>query len=465
MHADPFTSRFIPRRYNEMQRLMSYPATPFHPSLIFPTHIPMAPTLIFPQSFQDVSDAVLLAQAQKKELAVTSGAYHNTSGSSYTKDGILVDLSKLNAVKIDNVNRIAYVQGGVRCKQVEEEAIRFGLAMPAGTVSDIGIAGLTVGGGQGWLSGQHGLVVDNLLSATVVVANGNILKASATENSDLFWGIRGGGSNFGIVVEFAFQLHQQRAEVFTTSLIFSHDRLPLVVQQINRWTAKQTATEAGSLVFFNDAATGQTMIEWFGFKNGDEQEGKKAFKGFVELAPLRSTSEMVPYEKLNTMMNKYIVPGVNNRLNWGTFLERLDLKPFKKAMEAFNNLDVAAKKSIVTFEFYHHDKVSSVAVQDMAFAHRAPVYNALVSVQWDNAAATFDASEAVRSIADKITAATGNTDIGYTNYADNVAAVKSKSDVYAKQAFGINYERMREVKRVYDPTGVFNRWFAVTPAE
>ncbi|KAG8868536.1 hypothetical protein FRB97_002227 [Tulasnella sp. 331] len=251
----------------------------------------MAPTLILPQTFQAVSDAVLLAQAQKKELAVTSGAYHNTSGSSYTKEGILVDLSKLNTVKVDAVKRVAYVQGGARFRQVEEAAIKFGLAMPAGTVSDVGVAGLTVGGGIGWLSGQHGLVIDNLISATVVIANGDILNASAAENSDLFWGIRGGGSNFGIVVEFVFQLHEQREEVYSTSdpitrilaLIFAGDRLPLVVQQINRWTGKQTPTEAGSLIFFNDPATGQTMIEWFGVKNGSEEEGKAAFEGFSEL--------------------------------------------------------------------------------------------------------------------------------------------------------------------------------------
>ncbi|KAG8862386.1 hypothetical protein FRB96_001454 [Tulasnella sp. 330] len=243
----------------------------------------MAPTLILPQTFQAVSDAVLLAQAQKKELAVTSGAYHNTSGSSYTKEGILVDLSKLNTVKVDAVKRVAYVQGGARFRQVEEAAIKFGLAMPAGTVSDVGVAGLTVGGGIGWLSGQHGLVIDNLISATVVIANGDILNASAAENSDLFWGIRGGGSNFGIVVEFVFQLHEQREEVYSTSLIFASDRLPLVVQQINRWTGKQTPTEAGSLIFFNDPATGQTMIEWFGVKNGSEEEGKAAFEGFSEL--------------------------------------------------------------------------------------------------------------------------------------------------------------------------------------
>ncbi|KAG8897040.1 hypothetical protein FRC00_004899 [Tulasnella sp. 408] len=423
----------------------------------------MSPSVMFPSTFEDVAAAVRQAKSQGLDLTVRCGGYSTAINPS----GLVVDLSRnLSSVTIDAENQLAYVQGGCRFSQVEREAIKFGFAVPAGTVSDVGVGGLTTGGGYGWLSGEHGLTLDSLVSATVVLANGDIVEASATEHPDLFWGIRGGGSNFGIVVEFVFKLHSQRSDVYTTTLTYAPSLLPIVIQQINRWTRKQAPNEAGRLIFSTDSQ-GKPAVVFIGFKNSDATEGEAAFKGFAELGPLENASGMIPYEKLNTMLDSYNVPG--HRLHWGLHLERLDLKPFKKALEGFTNLlseHPEAASSFVSFEFYHYDKIASVPTEATAFAHRAPVYNALVTTQWEKAAFTAVAQAATRELADTIAKAASTdlaTNIGYTNYADGVAG-QNKTDTYSKLAFGANYERMQEVKKMYDPESVFSKWFAIQPA-
>ncbi|KAG8944176.1 hypothetical protein FRC04_002132 [Tulasnella sp. 424] len=423
----------------------------------------MSPSVTLPSTFDDVAAAVRRARSQGLDLTVRCGGYCTAIDAS----GLVIDLSRnLNSVTIDAENKLAYVQGGCRFSQVEREATKFGLAVPAGTVSDIGVGGLTTGGGYGWLSGEHGLTLDSLVSATVVLANGDIVQANATEHSDLFWGIRGGGSNFGIVVEFVFKLHPQRSEVYTTTLTYAPSLLPIVIQQINRWTRKQTPNEAGRLIFSTDSQ-GKPAVVFIGFKNSDAEEGEAAFKGFVELGPLENVSGMSPYEKLNTMLDSYNVPG--HRLHWTLHLERLDLKPFKKALEAYTNLlteHPEAASSYVSFEFHHTDKIASVPTEATAFAHRAPVCNALVTTQWEKAAFTAVAQAATRELADTIAKAASTdlaTNIGYPNYADGVAG-KNKTDTYSRLAFGANYERLQEVKKMYDPEGVFSKWFAIQPA-
>ncbi|KAG8897041.1 hypothetical protein FRC00_004900 [Tulasnella sp. 408] len=423
----------------------------------------MSPSVMFPSTFEDVAAAVRQAKSQGLDLSVRSGWHHTASITS----SLVIDLSRhLNSITIDAENQLAYIQGGCRFSQIEREAIKYGLAVPAGACADVGVGGLTTGGGYGWLSGEHGLTLDNLVSATVVLANGDIVQASATQHPDLFWGIRGGGSNFGIVVEFVFKLHSQRSDVYTTTLTYAPSLLPIVIQQINRWTRKQTPNEAGRLIFSTDSQ-GKPAVVFIGFKNSGAKEGEAAFKGFVELGPLENVSGMIPYEKLNTMLDSYHVPG--HRLHWGLHLERLDLKPFKKALEGFTNLlsehpEVAS--SFVSFEFYHYDKIASVPTEATAFAHRAPVYNALVTTQWEKAAFTAVAQAATRELADTIARAASTdlaTNIGYPNYADGVAG-QNKTDTYSKLAFGANYERMQEVKKMYDPESVFSKWFAIQPA-
>jgi FAD/FMN-containing dehydrogenase len=135
------------------------------------------------------------------------GGGHSFPGHSVCDGGIVIDLSSMKGIRVDPGERTARAEPGVKWIELDHETQAFGLATSGGTVSDTGIAGLTLGGGLGWLSSKHGLTVDNLLSADVVLADGRFLKANATENSDLFWALRGGGGNFGVVTSFEYQLH------------------------------------------------------------------------------------------------------------------------------------------------------------------------------------------------------------------------------------------------------------------
>ncbi len=154
----------------------------------------------------DVISAVNFARDNRLQIAVRGGG-HSFPGHSVCDGGIVIDLSSMKGIRVDPGERSARAEPGVKWIELDHETQAFGLATSGGTVSDTGIAGLTLGGGLGWLSSKHGLTVDNLLSADVVLADGRFLKANATKNSDLFWALRGGGGNFGVVTSFEYQLH------------------------------------------------------------------------------------------------------------------------------------------------------------------------------------------------------------------------------------------------------------------
>lgn len=168
-------------------------------------------------------------------LAVKGGG-HNPSGSSSVEDGVSIDLNRhFDTARVDPENRLAYVGGGALWKTVDYAAIEHGLATPGGTVNHTGVGGLTLGGGFGFLSGRHGLVIDNLVQATVVLADGTIVTTSETSHPDLFWATRGGGGNFGIVTEFVLKLHPQRKTIFSGMIIFPPPLLDQVVAVVDKW--------------------------------------------------------------------------------------------------------------------------------------------------------------------------------------------------------------------------------------
>jgi FAD/FMN-containing dehydrogenase len=185
----------------------------------------------------DVMRAVAFARERGLLLSVRGGG-HNIAGSALCDDGVVIDLSLMRSVRVDPTRSRAWVEAGATLADFDHEAQVFGLATPLGINSTTGVAGLTLGGGFGWLSRKHGMTCDNLLSADVVLANGTLVRASAEENPDLFWALRGGSGNFGIVTGFEFQLHPLGPQVYSGLVVYPLDQAREVLTAYREWLPK-----------------------------------------------------------------------------------------------------------------------------------------------------------------------------------------------------------------------------------
>jgi len=365
----------------------------------------------------------------------------------------------MDGVRIDAEKKLAYVQGGALWGSIDEASMKHGLVALGGVVSHTGVGGLTTGGGYGWLSGQHGLVIDSLASATVVVASGEILTANDTENTDLFWGIRGGGSNFGPVTEFVYKLHEQRQEIYVAELIFSSDKIPQILDKVGDWVKTQTPKEAIHLVF-TVGPGGHPCVVLMGMYNGTLEEGEEHFKCFVALGPLLNNSRNMPYPDINNAQNHAAVHG-QNRLFRGAFVPEFDkeliarIEPARQKMVADHPSTV---KSAIILEFYHPEKVASVPIDATAYAGRHGNRNLCLVLNWSDDNLTPQVRQISKDVVSSITV----KDTGaYGNLSDaDVGSGMEKS----AELFGTNYPRLASIKRKYDPDSVFNKWFAITPA-
>ncbi|KAG8737829.1 hypothetical protein FRC10_007756 [Ceratobasidium sp. 414] len=391
-----------------------------------------AAAVAYPANVDDVVE--LLAFVQGRGLYVNQsyldvavkGGGHSASGASSTDGGLVIDLQPhMHDVKVDAENRLAYVGGGALWKHVDQAAIEHGLAPVAGVVSHTGVGYL--GGGRGWLTGQHGLVIDNLLQATVVTAAGVVLVVSAAENPDLYWAIRGGGGNFGVVTQFVFRLHPQRPTVFHHFFVFAPRMLPRLVDEINSWMKHRNDTENGSLIFaLCPERTPVVVLQMI--YNGDSQEGREKYQRFVELGPMMHRPETI--------------------LLFDSWLDFVSTNP-------------AASKSTVLIELYHPDKPASIPHTDTAFAFRQPNYAVLLTMHWVDPSFSSQASAASIQIDDAFEKARAlafspakNVGGAYLNYLDEESRVGVSK---TQSKFGPNYARLVEVKLKYDPEGLFGK--------
>ncbi|KDQ19114.1 hypothetical protein BOTBODRAFT_127006 [Botryobasidium botryosum FD-172 SS1] len=413
--------------------------------------------VVFPTDAQDVSRAILFARSQNLEIAIRGGG-HSTSGASSTEGGLVIDMSKhMNKVRIDPEYKRAYVQGGAIFETLDRESIKHGLAGTAGTVNHTGFGGLTTGGGYGWLSGLHGLAVDNLVAATVVTANGDILKASDSENPDLFWGIRGGGVNFGPVTEFVFKLYDQRPDVFISTLVYPESLLPKVLDSVNDWLKVRHPRESAFLVYGLGPNAEPCVIFLFVF-NGPEDEGREAIKNLVALGPIVNDGASVPYVEMNAMQNPRAYHGTN-RLLKGILVPNLEPALMTRAWHGWKKIiaeNPSASETIMMLELYHPDKILSVPIDAMAFVARVTSYSLMVSLTWS------DDSLDARALSHELFRAIDVKGVGsYGNYDDVGAAIGGDR---TRAMFGSNYDKLRIIKKKYDPEMVFHKWFPITPA-
>jgi len=411
----------------------------------------------------DISAAIKYAKAAGLPLAIRGGG-HSAAGSSSSANGLVIDLSKyLNGVKIDADNKLGYVGGGANWQAVDEAAIVHGLATVGGTVNHTGVGGLITGGGYGWLSAQYGLAIDNLVQATVVIADGSVLTASPAEHPDLFWGIRGGGSNFGVVSEFVLQLHPQRRTVFAGPLIYAAHQCEQVAAALENVWWPTVGEKEGMLAVMTVGPDGSPCVVLSIYYNGSEAEGRERYKVFLDLKPVLDLTAEIPYEKLNGMQNHLTEYGLNYFMK-GTLQSTSpskDINPVHLSKVAALSKEHNFMVSLIV-EYFPHGKINSVPADWTPYRRDLPG-NALINIQWkDNSP---ELTQVAREVAHTLSEMMPEGE-SYGNYASGSEALPSGREPIdrARSYFHDNYPRLQAVKKKYDPEILFNKWFVVTPA-
>jgi FAD/FMN-containing dehydrogenase len=399
----------------------------------------------------DVVAAVNFAREQGLEVAVRGGG-HNVAGTAVCDGGLVVDLSAMNAVRVDREAGTVRAEGGATLGDVDRETQLFGLATALGAVSQTGIAGLTLNGGYGHLSRHFGLTLDNLVSADVVTADGRVHTASADRNPDLFWGIRGGGGVLGIVTSFEYELHDVGPEVYALFTWFRAVDAPAVMAAYREWI-DDAPRDAGVLVFtahvpdldeFPEETWGKPATALLGSHRGDLDDADTIFAPLREAAtPLVDLSERMTYVELQSMLDEDYPDGL--RYYWkAIYLEEVTDEVVDLMLES----NEAAPSALSTVDLWHLDGAVADVPQDAtAFWHRDKPHLLTFEANWEEPTdddANVEWAREWIARTEALPVASGR----YGNF-------PGLNEDPARLRYGDNYERMVDLKTAYDPDNLF----------
>jgi FAD/FMN-containing dehydrogenase len=394
----------------------------------------------------DITDAITLARKLNLEVAVRGGG-HNVAGRATVDGGLMIDLVPMKGIHVDPKNRTARAQGGVTWAELNRETQLHGLATTGGVVSSTGIAGLTLGGGLGWLMGKHGLALDNLLSADIVTAEGRILEASANENPDLFWAVRGGGGNFGVAAALEYRLHRVGPSIMGGLVAYPFDRARDVLRFFREVTASlpDEFMVFGGLIHAGDGS-GTKLAVMVVSHCGSVEDGETAARPIKNFgSPVMDAIGPMPYCQLNGMLDAAYPKGALNYWK-SSFLARLSDEAIDGIIECFARCPTPMGQILLE---HFHGAAARVAVGDTAFPHRADGYNLVVLSEWMDEAITDRCIAWARDTygAMEPFMASGR----YVNYLGDDEA----GDPVAA-AYGPNYRRLQALKAKYDPGNFFH---------
>jgi FAD/FMN-containing dehydrogenase len=405
---------------------------------------------------QDVVMAVNFARDNNIQIAVRGGK-HNVAGSATCDGGIVIDLSGLKQIEVNPANRVARAGGGVLIGELDQATQAYGLAVPLGVVTETGIAGLTLGGGLGWLRRKYGLTCDNLIGAEVVTADGRVVYASETENSDLLWGLRGGGGNFGIVTRFDYQLYPVGPEVFLCWVFYPAEMAVEALKFYNEFCAT-APDEVSSFAILGQIPARDDLFEkkWHhkpfvvfaSMYSGNAEEGEKVLQPLRQFAePIADFSARMPYLEVQKAFDEDY-PAHTMRYYWKSlYLNGL-------ADDAINLLIELAAKSPsyhTTIDIWQlGGKLARVGAEDTAFGSRSAQYLIGIESNWEKEE-------------DDIKNLEWNREFYYRlyPYSDgkeylNFPGFFEGGDATMKATFDSNYQRLVELKNKYDPANLFN---------
>ena len=402
----------------------------------------------------DVIAAVNFARENNLLVSVRGGG-HNVAGHATNDGGIVIDLSEMKGIHVDPEKRVARAQGGVTWGEIDRETQVFGLAAPGGVVSTTGIAGLTLGGGLGWLRRKHGLTIDNLLSVDLVTADGEFLTASETQNADLFWGLRGGGGNFGIVTSFEYRLHPVGPTVMLGNVWFPVEEAR---ELLPKWREiMENAPEALSssayvwsvppLPNFPEAYHNKRVVCFGAVYAGPVEEGERAIRPLREMGtPMMDLSAEIPWTAVQTMFDVF-------------FPKRERLYYFKsRYLQAFDDRTIEAllpraanppSPAVLIVIWHLGGAMRRVNRNATAFAERDATYLFSVDAIWDDPRETEDVLAYSRAfLAEMEPYSTGSLYINFPGFGE-------EGEQLVKDAYGANYNRMVALKNRYDPNNLF----------
>ena len=399
----------------------------------------------------DVMAAVKLARESGLDLAIRGGG-HSVPGFGTCDDGVVIDLSRMRGVRVDPASSTARVEGGATWGDLNAATYPFGLATTGGIISTTGVAGLTLGGGIGYLARAYGLSLDNLVSADVVTADGRFVVASEHEHADLFWALRGGGGNFGVVTSLEFRLHPVK-DIYGGPMFFELSEAENVLRFFRDYIADAPEQMgafpmfqiAPPLPFIPEDRHGDTFIGIVGCWAGPLEEGERAFKPFHDVAPV--VAEHVgpmPYPALNSAFDGLVPPGLQHYWKANFVKELTD-----EAVVAHATHGPEVPYVSSTMHLYAiNGAVNRVAPDATAFAYRDATFAPVIAGMWA------DPSQ-------------NEANIGWVRRYYNATAPHSEQGGYInfmadddrdriQVNYKGNYERLVQVKRAYDPDNVFH---------
>ena len=408
----------------------------------------------------DVSSAIKFAQANKLDITIR-GAGHNIAGNSICNDGLMIDFSNMKKVSVDSNKKIALVEPGATLKDFDAEAQKYGLATPVGINSTTGIAGLTLGGGFGWLTRKYGFTVDNLLSADVVTVDGKKLKASEKENADLFWAIRGGGGNFGVVTQFEFKLYPVGPEILAGLLVFPFKQAKSILQQyrdfiqitppeFNVWVVMR---KAPPLPFLPENVHGKEVVILAICVVSEFDKNERLIESLRSFGdPVGEHIGNMPYVNWQQAFDPLLTPGARNYWKTHNFIEIQD--------GAIDSMTEYAGKlpspQCEIFIAYLEGKSNTIPADAMAYPGRDLKYVLNVHGRWDDANQDKECINWARDFFNSSSKfASGGA---YVNFMTD-----EEKDRVAK-AYGPNYKRLAQIKKKYDPDNLLKHNQNIKPS-
>jgi FAD/FMN-containing dehydrogenase len=400
----------------------------------------------------DVPHAISLARRNGLGISIRGGG-HNIAGNAVCEGGMMIDFSTMKNVRVDAAKRRAYVEPGATLADFDEAVQQHGLATPIGINSTTGIAGLTLGGGFGWLTPKYGMTIDNLVSTNVITANGKKVQANEKENTDLFWAIRGGGGNFGVVTEFEFKLHAVGPEILAGLIVFPLDQGKQVLKKYREFVKSApeelsvwvVLRQAPPLPFLPKEVHGKEVIVLAIFYAGEIAEGEKLIAALRRFGDAHGEHiGALPYVQWQKAFDPLLAPGARNYWKSHNFTELPDA-----ALDTM--IDFAKKLPSPQCEIFIGliaGAANRVPADAMAYGHRDAKFVMNVHGRWDEAAQDKTCISWARAFFEASAPyASGGA---YVNF-----MTEDESDRVAA-AYGPNYARLRHIKKQYDPDNIFH---------